>query len=106
MQIRGYQETYQFEQPYFLKNTPFNNVKAVYVVYTVLSGRTVWLDVGETNELANRLAGHERKGCWEQKSQGNDIFVAVKQIADKVQRKNIESDLRLGLVPLCGEKPN
>jgi len=104
MQIQGYQETYQFEQPYFLKNTTFNNVKAVYVIYTVLNGRTVRLDVGETDKLSDRLAGHERKSCWEQKSRGSDIFVAVMQVVDEVQRRNIESDLRSGLVPLCGEK--
>jgi len=98
MQILGY----EFEQPYILNRTQFNNVPAVYVIYTVVNGRTIWLDVGETDELGDRLAGHERRNCWTNHSLGGEIYVGVMQVSGEVQRRNIEADLRNGLSPLCG----
>jgi len=100
MQIQGY----EFEQPYFLNGTNFNNVSAVYVIYNVVKGQTVWLDVGETDELGNRLANHERRDCWTNNSGGGELYVGVMRESNEAQRKNIEADLRNRLLPLCGER--
>lgn len=100
MQLLGY----NFEQPYVLRTTSFNNVAAVYVVYTVIGGRTVWLDAGETDKLGERIPNHERRECWGRNSQGNEIYIAVMQVHDEFSRRNIESDLRNRLLPICGEK--
>lgn len=100
MRIQGY----EFEQPYFLTRTTFSNVAAVYVIYAVINGQTVWLDVGETDQLANRLANHERRDCWVRNAQGSEIYVGAMQSQDENTRRNIESDLRNRLLPLCGER--
>jgi len=100
MQIQGY----DFEQPYPLSRTSFNNVAALYVIYTVLNGRTIWLDVGETDELGNRLSGHERKDCWTENAQGGELYIGVRQESSEFHRRNVESDLRNKLLPLCGER--
>lgn len=100
MQLLGY----QFEQPYILRATNFNNVSAVYVVYTVINGKSVWLDAGETDKLGDRIPNHERKECWSTNSQGNEIYIAIMQVRDEFTRKNIEADLRNKLLPICGEK--
>lgn len=100
MQIQGY----EFEKPYFLNGTNFNNVAAAYVIYTVLNGRTVWLDVGETDELGNRLSSHERRDCWVNNARGGELYVGVKQESSEFQRRNVEADLRNKLLPLCGER--
>lgn len=95
---------YNFEQPYILRTTSFNNVPAVYVVYTVIGSSTVWLDVGETDKLGERIPNHERRECWSRNSQGKEIYIAVMQVHDEFSRRNIESDLRNRLLPMCGEK--
>lgn len=99
MQINGY----SFEQPYTLI-TRFNNVSAIYVVYTVVSGRTVWLDVGETDKLGDRIANHDRKNCWLRQASSNKIYIGIKQEADEFTRRQVEADLRNQLLPLCGER--
>lgn len=91
---------YQFEIGYSLNTTGFNNVSAVYLIYT--SNR--WLDIGETDKLGNRLENHERKGCWEKNSLGDLIYVGVHQEIDQNVRLNIEADLRSKLNPFCGIK--
>lgn len=100
MQIIGY----NFEQPYILKTTGFRDVPAVYVVYTVINGRTVWLDVGETDELGNRIANHDRKNCWLRHANDNEIYIGVKQEAGEFTRRQVEVDLRNKLLPLCGDR--
>lgn len=100
MQIVGY----NFEQPYVLRTTTFNDVAAVYVIYTVSNGQTRWLDVGEASGLGERISGHDRKDCWLRNAQGNEIYVGVSQQQDEYTRKQIESDLRNKLRPLCGDR--
>lgn len=100
MQLLGY----QFEPPYIIRTTTFNNVSAVYVVYTVIDGKTIWLDVGESDKLGDRITNHERKSCWSLNSLGNEIYVAVSQVRDEFTRNNIEADVRNKLLPICGEK--
>lgn len=100
MQIIGY----NFEQPYILRATVFHDVPAIYIVYTVFNGKTVWLDVGETDELGNRIANHDRKNCWQRQASSNEIYIGVKQEADEFARRQIEVDLRNQLLPLCGER--
>lgn len=100
MQIAGY----EFEQPYVLRTTRFNDVAAVYIIYAVLNGKTVCLDVGETDKLGERISNHERKDCWEKNSSGSEIYVGVIQSPSEYQRRNIESELRTKLLPICGEK--
>ena len=95
---------YSFESPYILTQTTFNNVPAVYVVYSIMNSKTVWLDVGETDKLGDRLSNHERKNCWVSNAQGNEVYVGVIQISDEFTRKNTEADLRNRLLPICGEK--
>lgn len=104
MQIAGYNAIYDFEQPHILGLTNIPEVPAVYVVYTVLNGKTVWLDVGETDELGNRIANHDRKDCWLRHASGNEIYIGVKQEADEFARRQVEVDLRNKLLPLCGER--
>lgn len=80
---------YPFEIGYPLDTTTFNNVGAVYVIYT-----SRFLDVGESEELGNRIAGHDRKFEWRRNSNNEPIFVAVHQEIDQTVRLVIESNLR------------
>ena len=93
---------YEFENPYILRTATFNNVASVYVIYTVINGKTVCLDVGETDALGNRISAHERKDCWMKNAQGGELYVGVMQVKDEFTRRNIESNLRNLLNPTCG----
>lgn len=90
---------YQFEQGYPLV-TAFNEVAAVYVIYTT----QLWLDVGETDQLGTRIAGHERKPCWLKNAGVLPVYVAVHQEANQQTRQSIESYLRSKLNPTCGDR--
>lgn len=91
---------YPFEIGYPLDTTTFNNIGAVYVIYT--SSR--FLDVGESGELGNRITGHDRKFEWRRNSNNEPIFVAVHQEGDQTVRLAIESNLRNTLNPICGDR--
>src|SRR4030066_494464 len=99
MQLLGY----EFEKPYIFLQTTFYDIAAVYIVYTILNGKTIWLDVGETDKLGNRLSTHERKDCWLINSLGREIYIGVMQVKNEFTRRNIELDLRNKLLPICGE---
>lgn len=89
---------YNFE-PHNLDGTNFNEVPGVYIVYTSES----WLDVGETDKLASRLSGHERKDCWRRHANRNVIYLAFMYVAEPTMRVRIEQLLRGKLSPLCGQ---
>lgn len=90
---------YQFEQGYPLATT-FNNVAAVYIIYTSQS----WLDVGETDQLETRISEHERRPCWQRNAGNVPIYVAVHQESNQQARLAIESALRSQLNPTCGDR--
>lgn len=91
---------YSFEMDYPLNTTTFNNVGAVYVIYA----NQRWLDVGETGELGNRIANHDRKPDWQRNAGGLPIFVGVHQEGNEATRLAIESTLRNSLNPVCGDR--
>ncbi|GEM_PF-894516 len=91
---------YSFEMDYPLNTTTFNNVGAVYVIY--INGK--WLDVGETSELGNRIANHDRKSDWQQNAGILPIHVGVHQEGNEATRLAIESTLRNSLNPVCGDR--
>lgn len=97
MNISGY----NFEGPWSLGQS-FNDVPGIYVVYTSQQ----WLDIGETDKLGSRINGdnHERKPQWISNSGGLPINIAFLRIDEAKARLDVESQLRLLLAPVCGEK--
>jgi predicted GIY-YIG superfamily endonuclease len=92
-------DKYDFEGPYSI-NDAFNNIAGVYVIYT----KQKCLDVGETSELKNRIAEHERKPCWKRNANGNPINLAFRKVQRQKERLELESYLRDVLKPSCGDK--
>lgn len=91
---------YEFEGPYPVE-TEWNPVAAVYVP---LNGKRVDpLDVGETENLEERLADHERQDCWE-KHATNGLYFAVKIESNELARKSIERVIRNKYDLPCGDK--
>ena len=97
MNISGY----TFEGSWAL-GQEFNNVPGIYVIFT----DQVWLDVGETDQLGNRINGenHDRKPDWIRHSQQRQINIAFLREASSDARLRIEAHLRSVLNPVCGER--
>lgn len=91
---------YQLEGGFPIETTKFNDVACVYTIYT----NDVWLDVGETDKLGLRLAGHERKASWKRNANGKSIYVAVFMEGDQQKRLIIEAYFRNTLRPVCGKQ--
>lgn len=91
---------YEFSDPKSLDGTNWNEVPAVYVV---LDEENAKVDVGETGNLKDRLANHERRSCWERSCDG-EILVAAKVEEDEVTRQKIESEIRETYDLPCGEE--
>ncbi len=92
-------QNYDFQGPFSL-NTSLNDVAGVYVVYTSQN----WLDVGETDKLGTRISNHERRPEWLRNASGQPIWLAFLGVGETRLRLAIESQLRLLLAPVCGEK--
>ncbi len=92
---------YSFEGPWVL-GQKFNDVPGIYAVYT----NVVWLDIGETDKLGDRINGdnHERKPDWIRNSNGKQINIAFLRVEDSKKRLEIESYLRSVLNPVCGDR--
>lgn len=94
-------QNYDFEGPFNL-NTDFNDVPGIYVIYT----NQIWLDVGETDKLGQRINGdnHERKPEWIFKSGSDLISIVFMRVNNQEFRLKIESELRTILAPICGDR--
>lgn len=91
---------YQFEEPKSLDDTSWDQEPAVYVI---LDDDNAMIDVGETDNLKDRLANHERRPCWERNCDG-EIFVAKRAEDDEATRRRIEREIREEYDPPCGEE--
>lgn len=89
-------------ESYPLESTNFNDVPGVYVISTSQK----WIDVGQTDKLASRLANHERKPCWKRNSNNLTLWVNFKRIDSEQERLDLEAKLRQNLkpAPICGEE--
>ena len=83
-----------------METTKFNEVPGVYVITTSQK----WIDVGETDKLASRLANHERRPCWNKNSNGFTLWVNFLQIGNLQERLDLETKLRSNLNPTCGDR--
>lgn len=93
MNIAGY----NFSGPY-LTNADFNQVGAVYVIS---DAKNIAIDVGQTDNLRDRIYNHERKNCWIQNANGAVYVYAFVENNEK-NRLAIESVIRNGTKFSCG----
>lgn len=92
-----------FQGPGPLKNI-FKNKSGVYVVLTrTLEGRYKILDVGESENIWERINSHERKTCWKRNAQFGGFISFAVFYCDERSRMIIEKKIRNGYKPVCGE---
>lgn len=87
---------YDFVGPYSITTTSFNSVAGIYLIAT--SGGNI-VDIGETDNLKERIPNHERKDCWNRNS-GVNLWFHFE--GDSDQRLIKEKMLRNNYSPTCG----
>jgi len=71
-------------------------------VYVISCNQTKILDVGESENVRERIEDHERKDCWERQCSGT-IYYAVTYISSESERRDLEKKIRNAEIPPCGE---
>lgn len=89
---------YEFQGPFPLERTEFNPVPAVYVVSNHQQNP---VDVGQTNDLKQRMSCHEREYCWKKNAPYGPMVYAFVHDNEQV-RLNVESKIRDSYQFACG----
>jgi len=95
-------ERYRFEGPFY----EFSSLRRTRGVYAILDRRpsgTFVLDIGESENVRERVSSHDRQPSWRRNSKGI-VVVAVLYLAtaSDFQRKTIEKELRVAFELVCG----
>lgn len=97
IQIGGY----NFDGPYSNSQT-LQARSGVYVVLGINGPQQYWvIDVGESRDVQNRLACHDREPWW--RRQGSALFYAA-LYCDETHRMLVEQNLRRQYDPPCGHR--
>ena len=77
----------------------------VYVVCAeVWLGRPQVLYIGESNNIASRMAGHERREDWEREARGRPLMFYTMHIESIFERLQLEQELIRHFSPPCNVK--
>ncbi len=95
--------SWEFEGPY--NESALDDRPGIYVVLDAKNdGSYSCIDVGESSEVATRIANHNRERCWTRNTEGRRAFAVLytgNHGAD--YRRSIEQDVRGSTSPPCGE---
>jgi hypothetical protein len=90
---------YPIAQADKLKNEP-----GVYVIRCrSSSGDTLIIDVGQSDNVRDRVMSHDRRECWNKNCKGR-LEVAATYIKDEQERLELEKKIRQRRKPPCGER--
>jgi len=94
---------YPIDQANKLKNRP-----GVYVIWCRSSSTSsrdtlALIDVGQSDNVRDRVMSHDRRGCWNKNCKGS-LKVAATYIKDEQQRLDREKEIRQHCKLPCGER--
>ena len=96
----GYQFDGIFYDPSRLQPFP-----GVYIVWCITGNDWQALDVGEAEDVRERLLNHDRKECWTSNCRGTIFFSAIYTRGMHQQRRmDIEANIMRQAKPVCGER--
>ena len=80
------------------------NASGVYVILGRNGDAETWkvVDVGESSDVNNRVATHDRSDCW--KRRGYRTYGVAVIYCNAAQRMQIERELRNQFDPPCGDR--
>ena len=91
---------YSFEGP-FANTSDLRHNSGVYVILDGYNNKSV-IDVGQANDIMDRVKNHDRKGCWN--NQSSSIRYAAYYTSSATEKDRIENSIRDHTNPPCGEK--
>ena len=63
------------------------------------------IDIGETDNIQERVKTHDRKDCWERECKDGTIkYAQYKTNIDQEEREKIEKEIRDAVDPPCGKE--
>ena len=95
IEIKGkFRQNYKL-QGYFEMPSELEPHQGIYVVYDKYNGNYKPIDIGESENIKERISNHDRKKDWRKIAKGT-ICYAVKYLigCDERIRKEVEQDLR------------
>ena len=93
---------YQFDGPFYYSES-LRELPGVYVVWCLFHNYLNILDVGESDNVKERLGSHERRDCWKNKCPGI-IQHSAAYISDQAERLRLEKLIRNSEIVPCGER--
>ena len=94
---------YKFDGPY---DSP-DSLQPIAGVYAIWCGDELdeLLDVGESDNVRDRVSDHERADCWEQNCTGTIYYSATYMpFSDEDERRRVEQEIRRLTNAPCGER--
>jgi len=76
----------------------------VYVVWCQAGDSWKVLDVGDAEDIRQRIEGHDRKDCWRRNCSGTIRYAAYYATAGADAQRAIEARIRAKYSPPCGER--
>ncbi len=96
----GYQFDGAYTSPDSLESGP-----GVYVIWCRRDQNWAVLDVGEADDVKERVKNHDRADCWKQNCVGIIYYSATYTPSlNQSQRNEIEQKIRDKANPLCGKR--
>ena len=93
---------YIFGGPYSSSSVLYSE-PGVYVIFCKTNDSYRVLDVGESENMNERVKNHDRKDSWKKNCKGAIVYSEMKE-ADEDKRRTIEKTIRGKTRPPCGEK--
>lgn len=94
--------TYTFAGPYYSPDS-LKAKAGVYVILCERQPRSTILDVGQSENLKDRVTNHDRKDCWGRHCKKADIRYAVYYLEVGTARSYVEQRVRNEYDVPCGE---
>lgn len=97
-------KNYDFEGAYTYVSS-LDKKSGVYAVLCSLNSKLNVIDIGEAEDVRDRLENHDRKDCWNNKCKNGTLKYAA-YYCDEKSRMRIEKELRdyYGNDNLCGDQ--
>lgn len=93
---------HEFDGAYTDPNS-LQSAAGVYVIWCKTDNNWTILDVGESDDVRDRINDHDRSDCWRRKCKGT-IYYSATYIDNASDREELEQKIRNAELVACGER--
>lgn len=88
---------------YYTVTSSLPSAAGVYVILCLRDSKHYVIDVGESEDIRDRVDNHDRKDCWKRNCSGTLEYAYLTE-SDEEKRKTIEKAIREHYNPPCGKR--